>query len=385
MLVIKKILLSCLLFTYLSFTSCSANQPMPQRDTSLSMNEENAQNTGQIIEQSIKRNKTTSEIAVPNSSLEVHFIDVGQGDCTFISLPNGQTMLIDAGDKEYGDNIVSYIKNTGVKKIDYLIVSHPHADHIGGMAYVIDNMDIGSVYMPDIISTTVTFENLLTSIENKNLFINIAEKGTEVFKDENIKIVFIAPVEKSDDLNNMSAVLKITFMNTSFLFMGDAEKESEQAILKSKQDIQADVIKIGHHGSKTSSAKTFLKAVKPKYAVISCGENNKYGHPADTILNLLNELGINIYRTDETGTIVAVSDGENITLIQNQTKIMINAPPFNYSVKTEEKKETMIFVTNKGTKYHIENCKYLRASKNLISLEEARLCYTPCSVCKPPE
>ena len=252
------------------------------------------------------------------NNLLVHFIDVGQGDSIYLDLPNGQNMLIDAGDNGYGDLVVDYLNNLGVTQIDYLIATHPHADHIGGMSIVIDKMNVKKIYMPDVTTTTQTFERLLTSIENKELQISIAERGKEILKNEYLRAVFIAPAVKSDDLNNMSAVLRLEFDEISFLFMGDAEKESELEILNNWNELKADVIKIGHHGSGTSSTKSFIKNVNPKYAIISCGKDNKYGHPTDVTLKILKDFGINVYRTDTQGSIVLSSDGKSIDKVNSK-------------------------------------------------------------------
>ena len=257
-------------------------------------------------------NSAKVENEYTGDNLVAHFIDVGQGDSTFIELPNGENLLIDAGDVDCGNTVVDYIKNLGVERIDYLVATHPHADHIGGMNKVIDNLDIGSIYVTDVTTTTRVFERLLTSIEKKELSIDIAEAGKEILIDSEIKIAFLAPITKTKDLNNMSAVLQLQFGGVTFLFTGDAEKKVEKEILKKGYSLKADVMKVGHHGSKTSSLKKFIEKVKPKYSVISCGKDNSYGHPSKEVLKILKSVGSKIYRTDEKGTIVITSDGRNV-------------------------------------------------------------------------
>lgn len=255
---------------------------------------------------------TSTGYTPANTSLNVHFIDVGQGDSIFTELPNGKTMLIDAGEPEYGDTVVNYIKGLGYNKIDYLVATHPHADHIGGMTKVVQSFNIGSVYMPNATTTTQTFKDLVTAIANKGLTVTTAKAGVCMFDSNGLTANIIAPNSSSyDDLNNYSAVIKLTYGSNSFLFMGDAQAQSENEITS---DVKADVLKVGHHGSNTSTGQTFLNKVSPKYAVISVGANNDYGHPSQTTLNKLSSIGATIYRTDKDGTVVFKSDGTNITV-----------------------------------------------------------------------
>lgn len=244
--------------------------------------------------------------------LTAHYIDVGQGDCEFIELPNNETMLIDAGDSGSGPEITAYIKNLGYDTINYLVATHPHADHIGGMSYVIKNLNIVHMYMPERSTNTKTFENLLQTILDMNIKVKKAESGTEILNTENLKIGILAPdSETYKNLNNYSAVIKMDYKNTSFLFMGDAEKEVEEKL--PNKEIQTDVLKVGHHGSDTSSTAAFLEKVSPKYAVISCGKNNRYGHPDSITLQNLESVGSVILRTDLDGTIIIRSDGVLLT------------------------------------------------------------------------
>ena len=247
-----------------------------------------------------------------SDELVAHFLDVGQGDANFIELPNGETMLIDAGIASTGDDIIEYIENLGYDTIDYIVSTHPHADHIGGMAEVIEAFDVDAIYMPKAVSTSKTYENLLETIQDKGLSIKTGKSGVKVLDEDNLDIVMVAP--NSDDysnLNNYSIVLKITYGDVSFLYTGDAEEESLEEITS---DIEADVLKVGHHGSDTSTSKSFLEKVNPKYAVISVGEKNSYGHPAASTIKLLQEYTNNIYRTDLNGTVVISTDGVNINV-----------------------------------------------------------------------
>lgn len=247
-----------------------------------------------------------------NVGVSVHYIDVNQADSIFIELSNDKTLLIDAGEADNSDKIIDYIKDLGYNKIDYLVATHPHADHIGGMKEVVEAFEIVSVYMPKVTTTTKTYENLLKAIDNKNLKIKTAKAGVNIVNDSDLNVEIIAPnKDKYDDLNNYSVCIKLTYQDISYLFMGDAEVVSEKEITT---DIKADVLKVGHHGSDTSSGNSFLEKVSPSYAIISVGENNSYGHPHKEVLDRLNKIGATIYRTDLNGNIIVKTDGKSIAI-----------------------------------------------------------------------
>ncbi|MGN1433299.1 MAG: ComEC/Rec2 family competence protein [Ruminococcus sp.] len=264
-------------------------------------------------------NNSDSESAFQKGILNIHFLDVGQGDSIFIELPDEKTMLIDAGENYHGEGIKNYIGDCGYSKIDYLVATHPHADHIGSMSYIVRNMDIGSVYMPKAAANTKTYENLLESISDKGLRITSAKSGLTIAEESDYTINVVAPVTiDEDNLNNSSAVIKLTYKDNTFLFTGDAEKKELETIT---YDISADVLKVGHHGSTTSTTEEFLNAVNPTYAVISAGENNSYGHPHKETLDLLEEFNCKIYRTDIDKTVVFSSDGETISVKSGEQSI----------------------------------------------------------------
>lgn len=246
-----------------------------------------------------------------DGSLRVHYLDVWQGDSTFIELPNGKTILIDAGEAEYGDRVVKYIKNLGYSKINYLFATHPHSDHIGGLKKVVKTFDIGSIYMPDITSNSNFYLDLLKTIENKNKKVITVKAGKTIISEDDIDLKVLAPIEDEyEEVNDYSIVLKLTYKDKKFLFMADAEYESEMDLLDSKYDISADYLKVGHHGSTSSTNYYFLKKVSPKIGIISVGKNNDYGHPKDKILEKLKNQGVKIYRTDLNGNIVIKTDGK---------------------------------------------------------------------------
>lgn len=243
--------------------------------------------------------------------VSIHFLDVGQGDGIVITLPNDEVMLIDAGEKSKGKLVSEYIKNMGVKKINYLIATHPHTDHIGGLEEVINNIEVENIYMPKVGSNSKTFENLLKTIKMKNLSVKSAKSGVSLIDSDELKVKFVSPSKnKYSNLNNYSAVIKITYKDNSFLFMGDCEEECEKDI----NEYNIDVLKVAHHGSNTSSVKEFINKIKPKYAIISVGNNNKYNHPSSEVLETLESVGASIYKTSELGVIVVRSNGEDINI-----------------------------------------------------------------------
>ena len=259
----------------------------------------------------VENDDKTSISTFSGDTLRVNYIDVGQGDSIFIQLPNKETMLIDAGEAYEVDNVINYLNNLGITKIDYAVGTHPHTDHIGGLEEVINTFDIGSIYMPRASSTSKTYEDLLTTISNKGLKIKTAKSGVVVLDDDNLKLEFIAPnSDNYSELNNYSAVLKLTYLDNTFLFMGDAETLSENEVTC---NVDADVIKVGHHGSDSSSGIEFVKKVSPEYAIIMVGEGNSYNHPYQSIIDRYESVGAKVLRTDLDGNIVCDSDGVDVT------------------------------------------------------------------------
>ena len=253
--------------------------------------------------------------------LKVNYIDVGQGDSIFIELPNKDTMLIDAGEKNYDKKVINYIDSLKYSRIDYVIGTHPHTDHIGALASVIKKYDIGSIYMPKKESNSKTFVNLLNTIKEKNLKIHTAKAGVNIINSDNLKVDIIAPNKEYSDANNNSAVVKITYINRCFLFMGDAEVESEKNITDS---VKCDVVKIGHHGSDTSSGISFVKSTNAKYAVVSVGKGNIYKHPYEFILKRWEENGAEVLRTDELGDIVITTNGNELSINNEKVNYVDN-------------------------------------------------------------
>ncbi|MGO5074994.1 ComEC/Rec2 family competence protein [Clostridium sporogenes] len=247
-----------------------------------------------------------------SNELKVHYIDVGQGDSILVQTKD-KNILIDSGTRKSSDNLINYFKKQHIKKLDYVIATHPHEDHIGGMPKVIDEFEIGNFYAPKKTANTKIFKDMILQLKKKNLKINVAKKGISLDLANDISLDFLAPVKDNyENTNDYSAVIKITHGNTKFLFTGDAEKTSERDILNSNVDLSSNVLKVGHHGSHSSSSKEFLDKVNPKMAIISCGKNNDYGHPHKETMKELKKRNIEVYRTDIDGNILLTSDGENI-------------------------------------------------------------------------
>ncbi len=245
----------------------------------------------------------------------MHFIDVGQGDSVLISYEGGN-MLIDCGESEKTDSVVHYLRDQGISRLDYVIATHPHSDHMGGMYKIINEFRIGEVIIPhlddDDIPTTRFFEKFLDACEDKECGLTEAEIGRKIQLGE-ASLELIAPVsEEYENLNNYSVGTVISHGRNSFILTGDAETLAEAEMLESGRVNRTTVYKAGHHGSSTSSSKKFIDAIAPDYAVISCGEGNSYGHPSDAVIKRISGYTDKIYRTDLCGSVVFVSDGAEL-------------------------------------------------------------------------
>lgn len=253
---------------------------------------------------------------VTPQKMEVHYINVGQGDSTLIKCGN-QAALIDAGDDSKGTLIQNYLKKQGIKKLDYLILTHPDTDHIGGAPVIITKFDIDKVFVSNYEKDNKAYQKLIQALDNKRLKCSTPEAGTG-YPLGTATLTILAPNDEYDNPNDSSIALMVQNGSNKFLFSGDAGEDAEADILSNKMDVSADVYKAGHHGSKFSTSQDFFNAVSPTYAVISCGEGNAYGHPHAETLNTFRMNGVDVYRTDEDGTIIATSDGEDI---------IFNVPP----------------------------------------------------------
>lgn len=245
------------------------------------------------------------------SGLEVHFIDVGQGDATLIKA-DGHAMLIDAGENDKGTAVQLYLEKQGVEQLDYLVLTHTDSDHIGGADVIVTKFDIGQIFMSDFKKDNKTYRELMDSMKYKNMTFSTPEVGAE-YELGGAEFTIIAPNDTYEDANNSSMALILDYGDSSFLFSGDCEEEAEQDMLENGLDLDVDVYQVGHHGSRSSSTEEFLDAMSPEYAVISCEEGNSYGHPHSKTLNNLRARKVRVFRTDEQGSIIAYSDGTDIT------------------------------------------------------------------------
>ena len=250
-----------------------------------------------------------------NSNLIIYFLDVGEADSVLIN-SEGEYILIDAGNYLDKDNLCEYFHNLGITNFTYVIGTHPHEDHIGGIAQILRKFSVEHLLMPDIKVEYNSYQSIITEAQKKNLAIETPEIDEELIVN-NSKLKVLSIGNDKTDINNSSIVIKLAYQDISALFMADAEKETELKLLD--KDIKSTVLKVGHHGSGYASSAQFLKKVNPEYAIISVGKDNEYNHPREVVLNKLNTLGSKVYRTDTDGTIILLSDGERIDIKKEQT------------------------------------------------------------------
>lgn len=381
--------LSILLILCMCLTACATIQP----DTSTS-GKDRLDTTSEKTLQFGQEEKAAKapDTSKPEGMLEVHYIDVGQGDATLIKC-GSHAMLIDGGNNNKGTTVQLYLKKQGVESLDYVIGTHPDADHIGGLDVIVYKYNCDTVIMPDYEKDTKTYQELVDVIHDKNMKITYPVVGEQYALGE-AKFTIIAPNSNSygGNANDYSVAILLEYGKNRFLFTGDAEEASEAEMLTNGIDISADVYKVAHHGSRSASTQEFLNAVHPKYAVISCGEGNSYGHPHAEVLNRLRSMGVEVFRTDEQGSIIASSDGENITWNCSATD------SWQSGEQTESDRENADNVTEQTTyvlntntkKFHRETCgnvsqiKEENFQKVQMSREELEQSgYSPCKNCNP--
>ena len=414
-----------------------------KNNTPLTSNNDSILNEGKKPENEAKDNQskpegnmtgetTADDVTNGNSLCKVHFIDVGQGDSILIEADE-HYMLIDAGENNQGTTVVNYLKEQGVKKLDYVIGTHPHSDHIGGLDTVIHSFDIGKVILPDVIHTTKTFEDVLDAIAENGLKITKAVVGNTYSLGASSFTIVAPNASDYDELNDYSVSIKFTNGENSFLFTGDADKLSETQMLSNGIDLSADVLKLGHHGSSTSSHDKFLDEVVPDYAVISVGADNPYGHPHRETLQNLKNRNIKVFRTDKQNTIIFTSNGENITVNKEPYTItqsdLKNSTTGSSGDKEEDSRSSskerssskgrssskedssnlytssntnksstsgknnpdksnsrniIVHITNGGSKYHVAGCPHLKSDIEVTLDEALAKGLEPCGTCNPP-
>lgn len=392
----KRNIFILVLAVMLAFISaCGANAVT--ENTALPPEQKSEISQGEQISSSVQGTDNSSD---NTSELIVHFLDVGQADCTLIQLPNGEEVLIDAGNYGDGSYITSYLKNLNVDDIEYLILTHPHEDHIGSAKEIINNFTVEKIYMPDVLTDSKFYESTMLAIEDKGIETIFAKPGLKIIDSPDLKFQLLSPKSMYySELNEYSAAARLEYSDTSFLFMGDAESVSELEMLGGGFNLDSDVLKAGHHGGRTSSSRDFLQAVTPEYSIISCGEDNSYGHPHIETLNRLSDIGSEIYRTDELGTIVFLSDGQSISIASDEvieiplaTLEILDTPPVQDA--SEDKETPAISETNYvGNKnslvFHKTDCSSvsdMKESNKIIFTTRQTATdqgFTPCGRCNP--
>lgn len=253
-----------------------------------------------------------------DSSFAVHFIDVGQADAALV-LCDGKSMLIDGGNSADSSLIYSYLKNHNVSHLDYIVATHAHEDHVGGLSGALNYATVGTAFCSVTEYDSKTFNDFVKYLDKQNVSITVPSAG-DSFKLGSANVQILAPITHSDDPNNMSIVLRVVYGGTSFLFTGDAEREEEQDILNAGFNLDSTVLKVGHHGSDTSTTYPFLREIMPEYGVISVGEGNSYGHPTEDTLSRLRDADVKVFRTDMQGTIICTSDGNTVSFNVGRNK-----------------------------------------------------------------
>lgn len=363
----------------------------------------------------LSQTESAHQASASVGTLKIHYLDVGQGDSEFIELPNGKTMLIDAGPTDHSSSTVNYIQSQGHRVIDYVVATHPHEDHIGGMPAIMKNFNVDQVWATDVSSNTSTYEKFLDSLGSKEIYTAFA--GRTIFDDGGCSAKILSPnagATSFKDLNDSSVVILLSYNGHNFLFTGDAESN----MISGKVGEHVDILKVPHHGSTDGVTSSLLSEITPSYAVISCGAHNSYGHPTSQTLNALQNTPT--FRTDLAGTIVATYDANGISFNKtvpapgdagspgekksshssassssssssssSGSSSQTTPPPVVGNGSTDGSATVYVTTSGKGKKYHSSpDCRSLRRSSSVaaISLSEAESeGYKPCGICKPPQ
>lgn len=320
------------------------------------------------------------------STFEVHYIDVGQGDCSLV-LCDGYAMLIDGGEASESSKVFAYLKQHGVSHLDYMIASHAHSDHIGGLSGALNYATVDTAFCPVTDYDSKTFDSMVKYLDKQGVGITVPSAGDE-FMLGSAHVQILGPQKYYDEPNDTSIVLKVTYGETSFLFTGDAERTAEADILDAGYNLSSTVLKVGHHGSDTSTSYPFLREIMPEYAVIQVGKDNSYGHPTEDTLSRLRDADVKVYRNDLQGDIVCSSDGKVVTFTTAKNESVQTNPTVVVTPDVDEPDDAGEYIGNKNSKkFHLPTCKNLPAEKNRIYFDSRQAAVdagqSPCGNCKP--
>lgn len=335
-----------------------------------------------------EENISAAPIPSENSSFEVHYIDVGQGDCSLV-LCDGEAMLIDGGESSESSKVYSYLRNHGIDHLEYIVATHAHSDHIGGLSGALNYATVDVALCPVTSYDSKTFDSFVKYLGQQGVSITVPTAGS-TFTLGSASVTILGPQKDYDEPNDTSIVMKIVYGNTSFLFTGDAERTSEADILDAGYDLSATVLKVGHHGSDTSTSYPFLREIMPEYGIIQVGEDNSYGHPTEDTLSRLRDAEVKVYRNDLQGTIICTSDGETVSFSTEKNEAIQTNPtvPTAPEDDPDPVQDAGEYIGNKNSKkFHLPTCKNLPAEKNRVYLssrtEAIQNGFDPCGNCDP--
>ncbi len=341
--------------------------------------------------------QTSESTSSEDSPFEIHFLDVGQADAALV-LCDGHAMLIDGGNSEDSNMVYAYLRDMKLDYLDYIVATHGHEDHVGGLSGALNYARVGTAYSPVADYDSEAFSDFQKYLDSQGISITIPEVGSYTTLGS-ARVEFLAPIHITGDPNNDSLVLRIVYGDTSFLFTGDAEREEEQDILDSGCTVKSTLLKVGHHGSENATSYPFLYAVEPDYAVISVGSDNNYGHPTEEALSRLRDADVTVYRTDMQGTIICRSDGQQLTFTternENADTLALPTPkptsaptpeptpePTEAPLQESTVSETMVWIPQSGSKYHSNSsCSNMKNPSRVTLSDAVAWGYEPCKKC----